>query len=144
MKDAAVVDASVALKWFVAEADSEAAFRFLEEHGELSTPILLLTELASALWKKWRHSLIEADVADGIILHVHRYFARLVPTETLLPEAMRLSRSLDHPVYDCCYLALSILEDAPLVTADLRLLRMAAGTAYAERIVPLSNWSNSS
>lgn len=144
MNDAAVVDASVALKWFVAEADSDAAFRFLGERKELSTPILLLTELANALWKKWRSSLIEAELADGIIIDVRRYFARLVATETVLAEAMRLSRSLDHPVYDCCYIALAILENTSLVTADQRLLTVAARTPYAARVVSLSNWSTRS
>jgi predicted nucleic acid-binding protein len=142
VKEAAVVDASVALKWFVAEPDSHAALRLVEEHRELSTPVLLLTELANALWKKWRRSLIKVELADAAVIDVQRYFARLVPTEIVLPDAMQLSRSLDHPVYDCCYLALALIENAPLVTADRRLLGVAEGTPYAACVVPLSSWSH--
>jgi predicted nucleic acid-binding protein len=51
----AVVDASVALKWYVAETDSGAALGFLQQHqSDLTAPTLLLTEFANALWKKWR------------------------------------------------------------------------------------------
>src|SRR5688572_3922902 len=117
----AVVDASVAVKWFVAEVESDLAARLLLQKVALSAPALLLTELANALWNRWRRSLIPADLADAAIQDVWRYLSRWVQTEPLLPEAMRLSRSLDHPIYDCCYLVLARREDAPLLTADKRL-----------------------
>jgi len=36
---------------------------------------------------------------------------------------MDVARRLDHPVYDCVYLALAEREHATFVTADSRLLR---------------------
>jgi predicted nucleic acid-binding protein len=36
-------------------------------------------------------------------------------------NAVALSRQLQHPAYDCFYLALSRRLDAPLITADKRL-----------------------
>ena len=36
---------------------------------------------------------------------------------------MDLARRLDHPLYDCVYLALAEREEATLVTADQRLRR---------------------
>ena len=83
---------------------------------------------------------ISPDLFDSALNLAPKYFARLVPTETLLPTAARLSRTLDHPVYDCCYLALAIQEDAALVTADRRLLGVVANTPHAERVLPLSAW----
>ena len=142
MNGAAIVDASVVLKWYVSEDDSSAALKFVRQHRfGLSAPTLLLTEFANALWKSWRRSLISAEDADHAIVEVQGFFSRLIPTETLLPQALRLSRTLDHPVYDCCYLALAANEDSPLVSADARLIKAVAGTAYATRVVPLSNWS---
>jgi predicted nucleic acid-binding protein len=41
-------------------------------------------------------------------------------------------------VYDCFYLALSEAEDAPLVTADRRLVAKVAGTPFAARTLHLS------
>jgi predicted nucleic acid-binding protein len=50
----------------------------------------------------------------------------LSPTGPLLPRAMEVARRLDHPVYDCVYLALAEREHAAFVTADHRLLRRLA------------------
>jgi predicted nucleic acid-binding protein len=44
--------------------------------------------------------------------------------------ALRIAISLQHPVYDCFYLALAQAEDCPLVTADQRFLRAVA--AYGD------------
>ena len=41
-------------------------------------------------------------------------------------EALALACHLDHPVYDCLYLALARREAALLLTADQRLLQLAA------------------
>jgi predicted nucleic acid-binding protein len=41
-----------------------------------------------------------------------------------LPAAL----AIDHAVHDCLYLALSEGQDAPLVTADRRLIAKAKGT----------------
>jgi predicted nucleic acid-binding protein len=47
-----VVDASVALKWVIPEAGSDAAAGLL--HDELIAPDLWLTEAANALWRHAR------------------------------------------------------------------------------------------
>ncbi len=38
----------------------------------------------------------------------------------LAAAAGRLAMDLDHPVYDCFYLALAIQEQYPVITADTR------------------------
>ena len=40
--------------------------------------------------------------------------------ETVSADAVRLALALDHPVYDCVYLALAHRIGAMVVTADLR------------------------
>ena len=47
-------------------------------------------------------------------------------TRTWCPEALRLAQLLDHPVYDCVYLALALLREVPVVTADRRFVAAAA------------------
>ena len=47
-----VVDASVAVKWFVEEEDSERASLLLTGSDQLHCPRLLASEMASALWRK--------------------------------------------------------------------------------------------
>ena len=48
------------------------------------------------------------------------------PDRHLQAEALALACHLDHPVYDCLYLALARREAAVLVTADQRLQQLAA------------------
>lgn len=49
-----VVDASVAVKWTVAEADRDKAMRVLDRAHELMAPDLLLAEAANVLHRKSR------------------------------------------------------------------------------------------
>jgi predicted nucleic acid-binding protein len=42
-----------------------------------------------------------------------------------------IARDLDHPDYDCFYLALAEQRQATLVTADRRLLNRVRGTQWA-------------
>jgi len=49
-------------------------------------------------------------------------FEALVPVEDLRNRALELAIELDHPIYDCFYLALAERERCPLVTADKRLV----------------------
>ena len=47
-------------------------------------------------------------------------------------DALRLALLLDHPIYDCLYLALALQTHPPLVTADRRFV--AAHRAGIERL----------
>jgi predicted nucleic acid-binding protein len=47
----------------------------------------------------------------------------LLPMRSLLEAATRIAVALDHPVYDCVYLAAAEAEGISMVTADERLLR---------------------
>jgi predicted nucleic acid-binding protein len=54
----------------------------------------------------------------------------VLPDRHLQVEALALACHLDHPVYDCLYLALARREAALLLTADQRLQQLA------ERVLP--------
>ena len=62
-----VVDASVAVKWLVAEEDSSAADRLLAGGDDLHAPRLMASEVANALWRKARMGEIERGRA-GIMM----------------------------------------------------------------------------
>jgi predicted nucleic acid-binding protein len=47
-----VVDASVAIKWFIQEPDRTAARLLLEPDKRLLAPELLVAEVANAIWKR--------------------------------------------------------------------------------------------
>ena len=99
-----VVDASVAVKWLVTEAFSAEATRLLDAGLTLIAPELLFAEAANALWAICRRG----DIAS----------------------ASRLAIDLDHPVYDCFYLALAVQEQYPVVTADRRFYDAVSAHPY--------------
>ena len=116
-----VVDASVAVKWLVAEPLSEEAARLLDAEVTLVAPDLLFAEATSALVAKHRHGEIDRDELGQAV-----DLLRVAPVSTplsmrrLAASSARLAADLKHPVYDCFYLALAIHEAYPVVTADTR------------------------
>jgi predicted nucleic acid-binding protein len=120
-----VIDASVAVKWFLLEPGSDAATALLEVRDTLSAPDLVLAEVGNVLWKRCRQSLITAEEALSAVGELRRMFSHLYPLPPLAHRATDLSIRLDHPAYDCYYLALAESLDATLVTADRRLADLA-------------------
>ena len=53
---------------------------------------------------------------------------------------MAIAGQLDHPGYDCLYLALAEAEQADLVTADTRLVGKVQATLWKRRTVSLSEY----
>ncbi len=62
----------------------------------------------------------------------------VVPTRSLLEAAARLAIELDHPAYDCLYLALALDQDCRFVTADDRFNRKVAGGRLSGKVVSLA------
>ncbi|MGE0224924.1 MAG: type II toxin-antitoxin system VapC family toxin [Acetobacteraceae bacterium] len=116
-----VVDESVAIKWLVQEEGTAQALAL--RHHTLCAPDLLLPECANILWKKHHLDELtgrETHVCAGLLARAE---VELVPMRGLMAHAMRLSLQLDHPAYECMYLALAQARDCAFVTADRRLIR---------------------
>lgn len=122
-----VIDASVAIKWVAPEALSEHAVALLEG-PRLAAPDLLVAECANILWKKVARSEMEGDAAIVAAQAIERVEIELVPMRLLLAESLKLALELDHPAYDCLYLALALARDCRFVTADGRLVNKLAQT----------------
>lgn len=121
------VDASVAVKWFVPEIHSEAAARWLDPRFELLTPDLLYPEVGNILWKKARQAELSAREVRAVCRGIARVPFRVWPSKELLGSALDAALALGRSVYDCTYLALAIGLEAPLVTADRRLIEAISG-----------------
>lgn len=137
-----VVDASVAIQWFKQEADSALARRLLAGPPRLVAPELVVAEVGNACWKASRLGQMTPDQADAAMIALRRCFARLSPLVPLGRRATGIARALGHPVYDAFYVALAERERAPLVTADQRLARAVAGTAWAALVHDLSTFAS--
>jgi predicted nucleic acid-binding protein len=115
-----VVDASVAIKWFVPEVHSAAAARLLDPELILSAPDLIGPELGNTIWKKVRRQEITSAEAAEILIAFAGADVDIYPSDILLPSAFRLALALDRTVYDSLYLALAVAQDCALITADQR------------------------
>lgn len=116
-----VVDASVVVKWLVSEKLSEEASGLLKSDATLVAPALVFAEAANALWAIRRRGDIDVDdMTDAVHALWVAPIATPVSMSRLTPAAARLAADLDHPTYDCFYLALAIQTQYPVVTADTR------------------------
>ena len=124
-----MVDASVAIKWAVPEDRFDLAVLVRARH-DLMAPELMIAECTNILWKKVGRGVLTGDEALDCAEVIATAGVSLAPAAPLMADALRLAVQLGHPAYDCFYLALSQIADAPLVTADERLRLKLVGTPF--------------
>ena len=138
---ALVVDASVAVKWFVSQDASDQAERILASAHVLHAPDLMRIEAANGFWKHVTAGHIQLDQARQAIGELSRVINVWHGSADLLGPAFTISHELGHPIYDCIYLALASALDAPMVTADARLLARVAESTHSRSCVALEEFS---
>jgi len=131
-----VVDASVALKLFLAETGSAEAEALVNTHDVIA-PDLVIPESLNALWKAVRRKFVQAGEAQQIAAAIASTFFAIVPTQELAPHAWEIVVLLDHPAYDTFYLALAEREGCRFITADDLLYHKTRSTKFAKLVVPL-------
>jgi predicted nucleic acid-binding protein len=133
-------DQSVAVKWLVDEAYSDEAASLLNGRDALMAPDLMFAEAVNALWAmRGRGDITGEDLAEAVAVPRS---APVVPApmRQLAPSAARLALDLDHPAYDCFYLALALQEQLPVVTADRRFFNAVRKHPYlSDRIIHVEN-----
>lgn len=128
-----VIDASIAVKWVVEEEGTPQALA-LRQRTKLIAPELLVAECANILWKKAARGELSKEEAILAAKLLQSAEVELLPMRSLFETATSLAIELDHPAYDCIYLALAVENDCPFVTADERFLRkLAQGRRVALR-----------
>ena len=130
-----ILDASVAVKWLVPEDHSETAAALVGQ-TDIFVPTLFHSEVANALWKKARRDEIRLEEIIAHLAEVPLLVTTLDETEAM-PRALAMAADLEHPVYDCVYLALAEARDDFVLTADLRFVTRIATTSLADRVKEL-------
>lgn len=131
MKETLIIDASVAVKWVIAEDGGEDAVRLRSTFISIA-PELLLPECANILWKKVQRKELEPNEATLAIALIERSGISFQSMQGLSETATRLAIELGHPAYDCIYLALALRQKLRFVTADKRLLATVAQRGSSE------------
>lgn len=131
-----VVDASVAIKWFIPEVHAKAAIRLLDIPTKFLAPDLIYAEVGNILWKKLRSNELTQDAARGILNDFKKIPFEISESQSLLEVAWQIATQHQRTVYDSLYLAVAFTENCQLATADLALVNALKSTS----LNPLLLW----
>ena len=118
------------VKWFVAEPLYNEARRLLARRIDLYAPDLVLSEFANTIWKKTRRKEIPDQEPYLNELSSLSDVISLLPDRELIERAARMAFAIDHPVYDCLYLACAEATGSGVITADRRLANKSAAQHF--------------
>ncbi|MGO9087435.1 MAG: type II toxin-antitoxin system VapC family toxin [Terriglobales bacterium] len=128
-----VLDASVAVKWAMPLAKEpliDESLRLFKRYadGEIDfvVPDVFWAEVGGVLWKGVRRGRWGRDDAENVAADFKARDFVTVPSQFLLPEALRIAFAYDRSVYDCLYAALAVESKTDLITADERLANALA------------------
>lgn len=117
-----VIDANVAVKWFLPEPLSDVAEALLDEHDVRIAPEHILVEVGHVLVMASRAGKISLEDVHEAITTLSE-LVQLQPTHALIGSAIDIADEIGCTVYDALYVAAAETHEAVLVTADLKLGR---------------------
>ena len=131
-----VVDASVAVKWFVPENYSLEATRFLDRRFRCHIPVLLHSEVGQTIWKKvHQRKEIEAEDGRSILRALMLTALELHAVTPLLEPVFDIALATGRTVYDSIYLALAVALSCKMVTADQKLFNALRGGPFSDDVL---------
>ncbi|WP_428235271.1 type II toxin-antitoxin system VapC family toxin [Gracilimonas sp.] len=133
-----VIDACLAIKWFLPEEGSEKARQFFYELENFVVPDLFLIEIDNILSKKVRKRELDIPGSEEIFSIIRNLPFITIPYEKLRREIFFISTRFPVTQYDACYLALAVEYHGRFYTADNRLLRGVKNTPYSEFVIGLN------
>ncbi|NPA05285.1 MAG: type II toxin-antitoxin system VapC family toxin [Crenarchaeota archaeon] len=127
-----VVDANVLVKWFVPEDYSEYAVLLRNDHllgcVEAVAPVYAVLEFGNTVRKYYSLGVVDGEKASKIMRLFWEVRVSLKPIEEgLVWEALRYSMENHVTLYDAYYIVLAHSLNAPMYTADEKLLRRLSG-----------------
>ncbi len=134
-----VLDATVAIKLLTREPGADQALARVIGEEERAAPDWIRLEVANALARKVRlNGLSEAAAAAGRA-SLPVIVTREISSHDLVDDAFALALRLEHPAYDCLYLALAERLDTTLLTHDRKFAAAAQRAGYGTRVELLGN-----
>lgn len=120
-----VLDAAIAVKWYVNEPEREDALRLLERDDLLFiAPDIFLAEVVNALLRHHRTGSFSAHLLDQALSDLALTAPQLISSTMLVGQAADLALRLRHPIYDCLYLALAERWQTEMMTADAKFVNI--------------------
>jgi predicted nucleic acid-binding protein len=123
-----VLDASVAVKWFLSpkneplSAEALALYHeYLQGNFIFIVPDIFWAEVGSAFWKAIRLGRFQKTSAQEAIASLAKCELPTFSIAALLERAFLIAITFDRSVYDALYVALAMQSGAEMITADERL-----------------------
>jgi len=137
-----VVDASLATKLVVDEADSDAADRWFRDCDDaLAAPDLIAIEVAQAVVRRVNDRQTHIETGRAALNRWHDLLAgggiqlsHADPADVL--TAAEIAMRLGHPVKDCVYLAMAIARNVDLITCDSKFAAKARAVYPGVKLWP--------
>lgn len=130
-----VVDASVAVKWYLPEVHSLRAGRLLDPRFSLVAPDLIRLEVGNVLEQRVRRHELTFEEAAIRFESFETGGAKILPSIDLVQMAFEMAMELSCTIYDCLYLALAVDEECMLLTADRKFYTAVAKSELAPYIL---------
>ena len=129
-----VLDASVAVKWFLPTHDepfAAQARQLLQEWADeivtLLVPDLFFAEVANVLWKAVRARRCSLQEAEFSLARLEAAAIPSLSSLKLLEQAFAIAARHGRSLYDSLYVAMAAKSNAQLITADEKLVNALAG-----------------
>ncbi|MGD0113604.1 MAG: type II toxin-antitoxin system VapC family toxin [Armatimonadota bacterium] len=137
-----IVDASVAVKWYVPERNYERALALeaalRDRKVALSAPDLIIAEVGNAIARKVAaKEVTEQDAARMLHLLVESPVSR-IDSARLGLHALSVAQRADISFYDALYVSAAEAADTKVVTADDELIRRLRRARLGRYVVSLS------
>ncbi|MEH2420929.1 MAG: type II toxin-antitoxin system VapC family toxin [Nostoc sp.] len=134
-----VLDASIAIKWFIPEVYSDAARRLVASNHTFLVPDFFFPEVGNVLWKRVRRGEDTAENARQTLTDLNAVPVEVYLSQPLMPLALDIAFQTDRAVYDSLYLALAITQQCQMVTADEKFYNALRTSAYISNILWVEN-----
>lgn len=136
-----VIDASVAVKWYVPEIYEEESGKVLSCGKSLHAPELILPEFCNIIWKKVRTGSLSSESGRRIVSAFSRVNVRIHPHQKLLQAAFTGATLTNQTVYDWSYLALAISLSCEFITADEKFYNALKDTQLGPHLLWIGDFS---
>lgn len=130
-----VLDASVAVKWYVNENYTVNAEKLLDGSYELHAPELIFPEAGNIIWKKVMRGELTSDEGSQIVSAFSSQSIEAHPHKPILNAALIGAIMSGQTVYDWTYLALAVSLSCQFVTADERFLNAISNTKLSGNLI---------
>ena len=133
-----VLDASVAAKWFIPDSEdltaeaSHLLANYADDRLGFSVPDLFWPEVGNVVLKAARQRRISVQDAQDAIATLKLQEFRTHASDLLIEPAMAIALSTNCTAYDGIYVALAVMLDHTLITADKRLVNALQGRFNAK------------